>query len=148
MRRVLGLLLVGWLLAALGAGPSAAEEGYPSRLVRVIVPFPPGSTLDALARIVTDELAHKWAQPVIIENISGGGGNIGTDRFARAPPDGDTFMFSAPGPLTINQFLYGDVAFDPAKFVPITLPALGPKVLITRNNLGATSGADLVDLAR
>ena len=148
MRRVRGLLLVGWLLAALGAAPSAAEEGYPSRLVRVIVPFPPGSTLDALARIVTDQLAHKWAQPVIIENISGGGGNIGTDRFARSPPDGYTLMFSPPGPLTINQFLYGDVAFDPAKFVPITLLARVPNVLITRNNLGATSVADLIALAR
>ena len=148
MRRARGLLLVGWLLAALGAGPSAAEEGYPSRLVRVIVPFPPGSTLDALARIVTDQLAHKWAQPVIIENISGGGGNIGTDRFARSPPDGYTLMFSPPGPLTINQFLYGDVAFDPAKFVPITLLARVPNVLITRNNLGATSVADLIALAK
>jgi tripartite-type tricarboxylate transporter receptor subunit TctC len=148
MRRVRGLLLVGWLLAALGAAPSAAEEGYPSRLVRVIVPFPPGSTLDALARIVTDQLAHKWAQPVIIENISGGGGNIGTDRFARSPPDGYTLMFSPPGPLTINQFLYGDVAFDPAKFVPITLLARVPNVLITRNNLGATSVADLIALAK
>jgi tripartite-type tricarboxylate transporter receptor subunit TctC len=148
MRRARGLLLVGWLLAGLGAGPSAAEEGYPSRLVRVIVPFPPGSTLDALARIVTDQLAHKWAQPVIIENISGGGGNIGTDRFARSPPDGYTLMFSPPGPLTINQFLYGDVAFDPAKFVPITLLARVPNVLITRNNLGATSVADLIALAK
>ncbi len=148
MRRVRGLLLIGWLLAALGAGPSAAEEGYPSRLVRVIVPFPPGSTLDALARIVTDQLAHKWAQPVIIENISGGGGNIGTDRFARSPPDGYTLMFSPPGPLTINQLLYGDVAFDPAKFVPITLLARVPNVLITRNNLGTTSVADLIALAR
>ncbi|HVD72543.1 MAG TPA: tripartite tricarboxylate transporter substrate-binding protein [Xanthobacteraceae bacterium] len=148
MRRARGLLLVGWLLAGLGAGPSAAEEGYPSRLVRVIVPFPPGSTLDALARIVTDQLAHKWAQPVIIENISGGGGNIGTDRFARSPPDGYTLMFSPPGPLTINQLLYGDVAYDPAKFVPITLLARVPNVLITRNNLGAASVADLIALAR
>lgn len=141
-------MLIGWLLAALAAGPSAAEEGYPSRLVRVIVPFPPGSTLDALARIVTDQLANKWAQPVIIENISGGGGNIGTDRFARSPPDGYTLMFSPPGPLTINQLLYGDVAYDPAKFVPITLLARVPNVLITRNNLGATSVADLIALAR
>ena len=148
MPRVRGLLLIGWLLAALGAGPSAAEEGYPSRLVKVIVPFPPGSTLDALARIVTDQLANKWAQPVIIENISGGGGNIGTDRFARSPPDGYTLMFSPPGPLTINQLLYGDVAYDPAKFVPITLLARVPNVLITRNNLGATSVADLIALAR
>jgi tripartite-type tricarboxylate transporter receptor subunit TctC len=84
--RVRGLVLIGWLLAALAAGPSAAEEGYPSRLVRVIVPFPPGSTLDALARIVTDQLAHRWAQPVIIENISGGGGNIGPNSAAFYAP--------------------------------------------------------------
>ena len=130
------------------AGASAAEDGYPSRLVKVIVPFPPGSTLDALARIVTDQLAHKWGQPVIIENISGGGGNIGTDRFARSPPDGYTLMFSPPGPLTINPLLYGDVAYDPAKFVPITLLARVPNVLIVRNSLGATSVADLIALAR
>jgi tripartite-type tricarboxylate transporter receptor subunit TctC len=124
-----------------------AEDGYPSRLVKVIVPFPPGSTLDALARIVTDQLAHRWGQPVIIENISGGGGNIGTDRFARSPPDGYTLMLSPPGPLTINPLLYGDVAYDPAKFVPITLLARVPNVLIVRNSLGATSVAALVALA-
>ena len=136
------------MLAALCGGASAAEDGYPSRLVKVIVPFPPGSTLDALARIVTDQLAQRWGQPVIIENISGGGGNIGTDRFARSPPDGYTLMLSPPGPLTINPFLYGDVAYDPAKFVPITLLARVPNVLIVRHSLGATSVAALVALAR
>jgi tripartite-type tricarboxylate transporter receptor subunit TctC len=148
MLRFHRLLLVGWLLAALCAGPSAAEDGYPSRLVRVIVPFPPGSTLDALARIVTDRLAHKWGQPVIIENVSGGGGNIGTDRFARSPADGYTLMFSPPGPLTINPLLYGDVAYDPAKFVPITVLARVPNILIVRNSLGAKSVTDLVALAK
>ena len=148
MLRFPRLLLIGWLLAALCGGANAAEDGYPSRLVKVIVPFPPGSTLDALARIVTDQLAQRWGQPVIIENISGGGGNIGTDRFARLPPDGYTLMLSPPGPLTINPFLYGDVAYDPAKFVPITLLARVPNVLIVRNSLGAMSVADLVALAR
>ena len=148
MLRFPRLLLIGWLLAALCGGASAAEDGYPSRLVKVIVPFPPGSTLDALARIVTDQLAQRWGQPVIIENISGGGGNIGTDRFARSPPDGYTLMLSPPGPLTINPLLYGDVAYDPAKFVPITLLARVPNVLIVRHSLGATSVAALVALAR
>jgi tripartite-type tricarboxylate transporter receptor subunit TctC len=146
--RLSRLLLIGWLFAVLCVGTSAAEDGYPSRLVKVIVPFPPGSTLDALARIVTDRLAHKWGRPVIIENISGGGGNIGTDRFARSPPDGYTLMFSPPGPLTINQLLYGDVAFDPAKFVPITVLARVPNVLVVRTSLGATSVADVVALAK
>jgi tripartite-type tricarboxylate transporter receptor subunit TctC len=148
MLRFPRLLLIAWLLAVLCGSASAAENGYPSRLVKVIVPFPPGSTLDALARIVTDQLAHKWSQPVIIENLSGGGGNIGTDRFARSPPDGYTLMFSPPGPLTINPLLYGDVAYDPAKFVPITVLARVPNVLIVRNSLGAKSVADLIAMAR
>ena len=148
MLRFPRLLLIAWLFAVLCGGASAAEDGYPSRLVKVIVPFPPGSTLDALARIVTDQLAHKWGQPVIIENVSGGGGNIGTDRFARSPPDGYTLMFSPPGPLTINPLLYGDVAYDPAKFVPITVLARVPNVLIVRNSLGAKSVADLIAMAR
>ena len=148
MLRFPRLLLIAWLLAVLSGSASAAEDGYPSRLVKVIVPFPPGSTLDALARIVTDQLAHKWGQPVIIENVSGGGGNIGTDRFARSPPDGYTLMFSPPGPLTINPLLYGDVAYDPAKFVPITVLARVPNVLIVRNSLGVKSVADLIAMAR
>ncbi|MGZ3323052.1 MAG: Bug family tripartite tricarboxylate transporter substrate binding protein [Xanthobacteraceae bacterium] len=147
MLRFPRLLLIAWLLAVLSGSASAAEDGYPSRLVKVIVPFPPGSTLDALARIVTDQLAHKWGQPVIIENVSGGG-NIGTDRFARSPSDGYTLMFSPPGPLTINPLLYGDVAYDPAKFVPITVLARVPNVLIVRNSLGAKSVADLIAMAR
>jgi tripartite-type tricarboxylate transporter receptor subunit TctC len=80
--------------------------------------------------------------------VSGGGGNIGTDRFARSPPDGYTLMFSPPGPLTINPLLYGDVAYDPAKFVPITVLARVPNVLIVRNSLGAKSVADLIAMAR
>ena len=148
MQRFRKLSLIGLLVAVLCATPAVAEEGYPSRLVKVVVPFPPGSTLDALARILTDRMAQRWGQPVIVENISGGGGNIGTDRFARSPPDGYTLMFSPPGPLTINPLLYGDVAYDPAKFVPVTLLARVPNVLTVRNNLGAGSVAELIALAK
>ena len=88
MRGFRGLLAIALFMLGLCATPSVAEEGYPSRLVKIIVPFPPGSTLDALARIMTEQMAQRWGQPVIIENISGGGGNIGTDRFARSAPDG------------------------------------------------------------
>ena len=135
-------------VAVLGSAPAAADETYPSRLVKVILPFPPGSTLDALSRVMTDQMAQKWGQPVVIENVTGGGGNIGTDRFARAAPDGYTLLFSPPGPLTINPLIYSDVAFDPAKFVPITLMARVPNVLLVRNSLGAASVSELVALAR
>jgi tripartite-type tricarboxylate transporter receptor subunit TctC len=142
------LLALLALVSSLCSSPGIAADDYPSRLVKVILPFPPGSTLDALARVMTDQMAQKWGQPVVIENVTGGGGNIGTDRFARAVPDGYTLMFSPPGPLTINPLLYSDVAFDPTKFVPITLLARVPNVLIIRNNLGAASVAELIGLAR
>jgi tripartite-type tricarboxylate transporter receptor subunit TctC len=136
------------LISGLCSVPCRAADDYPSRLVKVILPFPPGSTLDALARVMTDQMAQKWGQPVVIENVTGGGGNIGTDRFARSAPDGYTLMFSPPGPLTINPLLYSDVAFDPTRFVPITLLARVPNVLIIRNNLGVASVSELIDLAR
>ncbi len=135
-------------IAGIGSAPGMAADGFPSRLVKVILPFPPGSTLDALARVITDQMAQKWGQPVVIENVTGGGGNIGTDRFARSAPDGYTLMFSPPGPLTINPLLYSDVAFDPTKFVPVTLLARVPNVLIIRNNLGVAAVHELIGLAR
>jgi tripartite-type tricarboxylate transporter receptor subunit TctC len=115
LRKLFPIALLA-IIAGCGSAPAAADETYPSRLVKVILPFPPGSTLDALARV---QMAQKWGQAVVIENITGGGGNIGTDRFARAAPDGYTLLFSPPGPLTINPLIYSDVTFDPAKFVPM-----------------------------
>src|SRR5262245_35794144 len=142
------LSLAALVAIGLWVVPAVAEEAYPSRLVKVIVPFPPGSTLDALARILTDRMAQRWGQPVIIENVSGGGGNIGAERVARSAPDGYTLMFSPPGPLTINPLLYSDVAYDPAKFVPVSLLAKVPNVLVVRNTLGAGSIAEVIALAR
>src|SRR5262245_7332582 len=146
-RKLVPIALAAAAIASLGGVPAAADEAYPSRLVKVILPFPPGSTLDALARVMTDQMAQKWSQPVAIENITGGGGNIGTDRFARAAPDGYTLLFSPPVPLTINPLIYSDVTFDPTRFVPITLMARVPNVLLTRNNLAA-SVPDLIALAK
>jgi tripartite-type tricarboxylate transporter receptor subunit TctC len=84
LRKLFPIALMA-IIAGCGSAP-AADETYPSRLVKVILPFPPGSTLDALSRVMTDQMAQKWGQPVVIENITGGGGNIGTDRLrARRP---------------------------------------------------------------
>jgi tripartite-type tricarboxylate transporter receptor subunit TctC len=144
-------LIVGILcLGALGSmgGTSHAQEPFPTRQVRAIVPFPPGSTLDALVRIVTDQLAQKWKQPVIVENLSGGGGNIGTTRFARSAPDGYTLLFAPPGPFTINPLLYADVSFDPSTFAAISLMATVPNVLVTRTNIGADTLPQLIATAK
>jgi tripartite-type tricarboxylate transporter receptor subunit TctC len=140
--------LIALLLIVSGAlNGVRAQEAFPSRLVKVIVPFPPGSALDAFTRLASEALARKWGQPVVVENVSGGGGTLGTERFVRSPPDGYTLLFAPPGPFTINPILYGDIAPDPAKFVPISLMARVPNVLTTRNNL-ADSVAELIALAK
>jgi tripartite-type tricarboxylate transporter receptor subunit TctC len=144
--RLLAILLA--VAASLWGRPAGAQEPFPSRLVKVIVPFPPGSTLDVLTRIMTDQLAQKWAQPVVVENISGGGGNIGTERFARSAPDGYTLLFAPPGPFTINPLIFKDVNFDPAKFVAISLMAKVPNVLLTKNDIGAGAVRELITLAK
>ena len=150
MTKARNLLLAVFLAVAAGlcSGPLSAQEAFPSRLVKVIVPFPPGSTLDVLTRIMTDQLAQKWGHPVVIENVSGGGGNIGTDRFARSAPDGYTLLFAPPGPFTINPLLYKDVNFDPAKFAAISLMAKVPNVLLAKNDIGASSTRELIALAK
>jgi tripartite-type tricarboxylate transporter receptor subunit TctC len=143
--------LAAALLAAaslLCGAPSSAQDSFPSHLVKVIVPFPPGSTLDALARIVADGLAQKWSQPVMVENISGGGGNIGTERFARSAPDGTTLMFAPPGPYTINSLLFNEVNYDPSKFAAVSLMAKVPNVLLVRSELPAKSVPELIALAK
>jgi tripartite-type tricarboxylate transporter receptor subunit TctC len=146
MNRLVATLLI--VVAGPLGLPAFAQEPFPSHLVKVIVPFPPGSTLDALSRIVADQLAQKWSQPVVIDNISGGGGNIGTERFARSAPDGYTLMFAPPGPYTINPLLYAEVNYDPAKFAAVSLMAKVPNVLLVRNELPAASVPELIALAK
>ena len=150
MPRFRGLLLAAlFAIAALHlGGPAVAQETFPSRLVKVIVPFPPGSTLDVLTRIMTDQLAQKWGQSIVVENVSGGSGNIGTDRFARSTPDGYTLLFAPPGPFTINPLLFKDVSFDPTKFAAVSLIAKVPNVLLIKNNIGANSTGELIALAK
>jgi len=142
----LRLCLIALFAAMSGAG-AFAQDAYPSRLVKLIIPFPAGSALDAFTRIMSDQMAQKWGQPVVVENISGGGGTIGTERFVRSPPDGYTLLFASPGPFTVNPLLYGDAAPHPTRFVPISVMGRVPHVLTSRNNL-ADSVASLIALAK
>jgi tripartite-type tricarboxylate transporter receptor subunit TctC len=130
------------------AGIAAAKDVFPSRLVKIILPFPAGSTLDSLTRVVGEGLGQKWDKGVIIENISGGGGNTGADRFSRADLDGYTLLATPPGPITINKLLYKDVNYDAMKFVPISLMAKVPNVLVVRNGLETKTLKDFIALAK
>jgi tripartite-type tricarboxylate transporter receptor subunit TctC len=133
------------LAALLVCGPVAAQNGYPVRPVKFIVPFPGGGINDVLARIVGDKLATKWGQPVIVENRTGAGGNIGAEVAAAAEPDGYTVFVSAPGPLAINHFLYKKLSYKPDAFVPITVLGSVPNMVIVRKDLPVNSVKELVD---
>ena len=143
--------LIGLLIAAAGAAwslPGRAQEDYPVRTVKIVVPAAPGSTTDTLARIVAEELARKWAKPAIVENIPGGAMNIGASNVARSAPDGYTLMIAPPSPLSFNHLIYRDPGYDPAGFVPISLLAKIPNVLVVRNGLAATTLNELISYGK
>ena len=149
-RRRLFLLL---LAASLTGRPVPAlaqpgAEGFPARPVRMIVPFPAGGSNDISARVAADQLRALWGQPVVVENLSGAGGNVGAAAFGRAEPDGHTLLVTPPGPLAINQFLFRDLGYDPARFVPVTVLCKTPNVAIVSAASGIAGLAELVARAK
>jgi tripartite-type tricarboxylate transporter receptor subunit TctC len=125
-----------------------AQADYPSRPVRIVVPVPPGGFADTLPRLVAEKLASRWNQSVIIENRPGAGLNIGAEAVAKAAPDGYTLLATPPGPLAVNQALYAKLGYDPAAFVPISILATGPFVLVVRRTLPVSSLPELIAYAK
>src|SRR3954466_16178664 len=113
--------------ALLVGGPAVAQSGYPTRPVKFVVPFPGGGINDVLARILADKLQMQWRQPIVIENRTGAGGNIGAELAYTSEPDGYTLLLSPPGPLAVNQSLYKQLSYKPQEFVPITVVGSVPK---------------------
>jgi tripartite-type tricarboxylate transporter receptor subunit TctC len=154
MSRLADFMVRGFigLLAAAGAAscslPGRTQESYPARTVKIVIPSAPGSTTDTLARIVADQLGQKWGKPTIVENIPGGAMNIGASTAARSMPDGYTLLIAPPSPLSFNHLLYRDPGFDPTRFVPITMLAKIPNVLVVRSGLGATTLQELISYGR
>ena len=151
MRRVIGHAILGAAMLAAGAlalasGASRAQD-VPAR-TRIVVPSAPGSTTDTLARIVADQLARVWGKSVIVENVPGGAMNAGAANVARATPDGATLMVAPPAPLTFNDLLFRDLGYRPNLFVPITLLATIPNILVVRNGLPVETLADLIAYAK
>jgi tripartite-type tricarboxylate transporter receptor subunit TctC len=151
------LMLTGRYAAALALSfalfvlpaTSASAQDYPDRPVKIIVPFAAGGTADAVPRLVGDWLSRKWGQPVIIENRTGAGGNIGAEFAYQATPDGYTLLSSPPPPLVINQNLYPRLGFDPARFEPVIVMAHVPNALIVNpRNIKASSVAELIEYLR
>jgi len=148
VRRYANALALSFTLLAPGVSSASAGD-YPDRPVKIVVPFAAGGTADAIPRFVGDWLSRKWGQPVIIDNRTGAAGNIGSDFAYHSAPDGYTLLSSPPPPLVINQNLYSNLGFDPAKFEPIIVMAHVPNALITNpKKLSASSVPDLIQYLR
>jgi tripartite-type tricarboxylate transporter receptor subunit TctC len=134
-------------LALAFSGPLAAQP-FPSQPIRLIAPFPPGGSVDIMARLIADPLAQQLNGKIVIENRSGASGNIGMELAARAKPDGYTIVLNTI-PLATNQALFDKLSWDPVKdFAPIGMVATAPHVLVVPPKVKAASVADLVKLAR
>jgi tripartite-type tricarboxylate transporter receptor subunit TctC len=137
------------LLTACSAAVQGAsgQDSYPSRVVKIVVPFPAGSGTDVLSRLLADQLTRKWGRTVISENVPGASGNIGAHEVWRAAPDGHTMMLAPPGPIATNRFLFKEMNYDSTKWVAISWLTTVPYVLTVRSSFKGTL-ADLIAEAK
>jgi tripartite-type tricarboxylate transporter receptor subunit TctC len=150
IEKALGAALLGLALAggAVAQEPVARNQ-WPAKPVRMIVPFPPGSSPDLVARMLNDRLGAALGQPVVVENRPGAGGMVGTGAVAQAAPDGYTIGLSIPGPLAVNTVLMQKMEYDPFKdLAPVTIVAASPNVLVVDPKLGAADVKSFVALAK
>ena len=136
--------------SALGsfALPSFAQA-WPTRPIKLVVPFPAGSSPDIIGRLVAEPLARSLGQPIVVDNRPGAGGNLGTGVVAKAEPDGYTWLFTIQGPLVTAPLLSKGLSYDPAKeLAPVSLVATSPNVLVVDPALGANTVADFVRIAK
>jgi tripartite-type tricarboxylate transporter receptor subunit TctC len=136
-------------LLGISALSAAQAQNYPNRAITLIVPYPPGGGVDALARIVADKLSAALKQQVVVENRGGGGGNPGARLVAKAKPDGYTLLLGHSGTMSINPSLYANPGYDPRKdFAPIALIASMPVALLAHPSFPAKTVAEMIAMAR
>src|SRR5436190_16697160 len=136
-------------IAALGFPSAAVAQGFPSRSITIIVPYPPGGPVDALARLIAQEAAGDLNQPIVVENRPGGSGIIGTQAVARAEPDGHVLVLGTNQTHATNQSLIKNCPYDAVRdFAPVAGIARMPHVLVVRKDFAAASVAELVAMAK
>jgi tripartite-type tricarboxylate transporter receptor subunit TctC len=130
--------------------PAIVEaQPYPNKTIRLVVPFPPGGSLDVVARAIGQKLSEAWGQPVVIDNRPGAGGNIGAEVVAKSVPDGYTILEGALSTHAVNVSLYSKMPYDPIRdFAPITLVAVTPNVLVLKPSMPASSVGELIAYAK
>ena len=128
---------------------SLQAQQYPSKPVKVIIPYPPGSTPDIVGRTLSSKLQEAFGQPFVIENRSGAGGNIGAEAVAKAPADGYTLLVGINGPAAINKFLYKDLGYDSDKdLLPVSLLASAPQMLVVSQQIKSTDVKSFLEYLR
>ena len=139
------------VLAALAVAsvPARAQANYPEQPIRIIVGFPPGVAPDITARLLADKFTESWGKAVVVENVTGAGSNIATDRVAKSPPDGYTLLMGGNSALVISPSLYDKLPYDPLKdFAPITQVFVAANLLVVPPTVPAKTLPELVALAR
>jgi tripartite-type tricarboxylate transporter receptor subunit TctC len=135
-------------LAALTAAGAGAEDNYPSRTVKVIVPMAAGTPPEVLFRLIADKLQARWGQPVVVENRPGASHKIATEAVARAEPDGYTLLFTPPAPLVTNKWMYKSLPFDPDAFTPVSVNYQSSPMLTISTKVPASSLVEFIAYAK
>jgi tripartite-type tricarboxylate transporter receptor subunit TctC len=150
LRRCIVVAIACLLAGGVGFVPlPACAQAYPTKPIRLVVPFPPGGSLDVVARAIGQKLTEAWGQPVVIDNRPGAGGNIGADLVAKSAPDGYTILEGALSTHAVNVSLYSKMPYDPVRdFAPITLVAITPNVLVLNPSFPANSVPELIAYAK
>lgn len=144
----LGLLCSAWLVCALTA-PAQAQQPYPAKPIKVIVPFSAGSATDVVARMVGNKLAEAWGQQVVIDNKPGASGIIAATAAAKSPADGYTLFFTSNTTQAANPSLFPNLPYDPVTdFVPVAPMATAANLLVVSTSLGVSSVKELIQLAK
>ncbi|HEU5284067.1 MAG TPA: tripartite tricarboxylate transporter substrate binding protein [Burkholderiales bacterium] len=140
-------LLVAGVLAL--APVCAAAQAFPTKPIRIVVPYTPGGTSDILARVIGQKMIDAWGQPVVVDNKPGANGNVGADLVAKAPADGYTLLLTDLGGLCISASVYPELPFDPARdFAPVVLISYSPHILGVHPSVPANTVKELIALAR
>ena len=147
MRRVIQSILLALCLPWLAGG--AVAQDFPTRAVRIVVPYPPGGASDVTARLLAQKLSEAWNQQVVVDNRPGANGILALDHVAKQPGDGHTLLMANLGPNAINPAVYSKLPYDPVKdFVPVTLTTMVPQVLVAAPSLEARTLKDVIEFAR
>ena len=140
---------IAWMAALLMPLAAAAQDAWPSKAITFVVPYPPGGPTDLMARLISTPLSKKLDVPVIVENRAGASGNIGTSQVVKAKPDGYTILLAASGNLSVNQYLYNKLGFDPVKdLAPVIQISKFPLVLEVSEKSPLKSFQDYVQYAK